>query len=172
MCDNRRQCKLQNNINCEESQFDNSFQTRHVISDENKLRRDGKTNSRISLRWCFPFPTNWWNRLEKGRERLVSVIYLSSLSNLPPPHSEISHQPLPAISHPRNEPRPPPRLCSSRLALIQLKTPDDRAKQRRIDHENFNWCYRYERVATPEKRLVITCWRTRCMPRFRSITKL
>lgn len=34
---------------------------------------------------------------------------------------------------------------SSRLALIQLKTSDDRAKQRRIDHENFNWCYRYER---------------------------
>lgn len=37
----------------------------------------------------------------------------------------------------------------SRLTLIQLKTSDDRAKQRRINHENFNWCYRYKRGWLP-----------------------
>lgn len=64
------------------------------------------------------------------------------LCHLPEPAIE----PIPTSKYPTNpflqsrtlETSHLPLGRSSRLALIQLKTPDDRAKQQRIDHENFN----------------------------------
>lgn len=131
---------LQNNaVNLQATPRDPAIlQTRRKILNGSELSRDEKANSLIfgrGGRGRFPpdeLAGIGWKR-ETGL--LVSVIYLSPLYQARPLH-QISLQPLSVISTLETSYLPLGR--SGRLALIQLKTPDDRAKQRRIDHENFN----------------------------------
>lgn len=121
--------------------------TRRKIFNGNKLSRNGKVDSLI-----FPgmpltpaslgeFGGIGWKR-ERSRSSLS--FYLSHPPPNPPstsgfaPLSEIS-PPTPFLqSRTLETSLHLPLGRSSRLTLIQLKTSDDRAKQRRIDHENFN----------------------------------
>lgn len=100
-----------------------------------KLSRDGKANFLISGDAFLP--TNWWNRLEKGTGP-ARLCHLPEFATKPIPRPTSKYPTNPFLQSRTLETSHLPLGRSSRLALIQLKTPDDRAKQQRIDHENFN----------------------------------
>lgn len=84
------------------------FQTRHEIFNGGELNRDGKVNFLISGDASLPAASV--ESAGKGKRGVAHLCHLPRyLANPPPPRPlEISRQPLPAISHPRNEP-PSPR---------------------------------------------------------------
>lgn len=118
------------------------LQTRHEIFNGSELNHDGKVNFLIS--GDASLPAESVESAGKGNtELLISVIYLAASQTHPRTTPKYPADPFPQSRTLETSHLPLSR--SSRLTLIQLKTSDDRAKQRRIDHENFNWCYRYER---------------------------
>lgn len=84
------------------------FQTRHEIFNGSELNRDGKVNFLISGDASLPAASV--ESAGKGNTEFCSSLSFTSATSRThsPPHPEISRQPLPAISHPRNEP-PSPR---------------------------------------------------------------
>lgn len=110
------------------------FSTWHKIFNGNELNRDGKVNFLISGDASLPAASV--ESAGKGNtELLISVIYLAASQTNPRLIPKY-----PANPFPQSRTLETSHLSlgrSSRLTLIQLKT-SDRAKQRRIDHENFN----------------------------------
>lgn len=106
-------------------------QTRHEIFNGSELNLDGKVNFLTSGDTSLPAES-----AEKGN----TVAHLCHLPRYlgKPARSTPKY---PANPFPQSRTLETSRLplgrCS-RLTLIQLKTSDDRAKQQRIDHENFN----------------------------------
>lgn len=116
------------------------LQTRHEIFNGSELNRDGKVNFLISGDASLP-AASVESAGRGNTELLISVIYLATSQTHPRLAPKYPANPFPQSRTLETSHLPLGR--SSRLTLIQLKT-SDRAKQRRIDHENFNWCYRYE----------------------------
>lgn len=141
-CKQYNSMQLQSNVNSHKQNgkdWRTIFQTRHEIFNGSELNRDGKVNFLISGDVSFSVES-----AGKGNTGLlISVIYFGTSQTHP---RSIPKYPANPFSQSRTlETSHLPLGCFSCLTLIQLKTSDDRAKQRRIDHENFNWCYRYER---------------------------
>lgn len=111
------------------------LQTRHEIFNGSELNHDGKVNFLIS--GDASLPAESVESAGRGNtELLISVIYLAASQTHPRTTPKYPADPFPQSRTLETSHLPLSR--SSRLTLIQLKTSDDRAKQRRIDHENFN----------------------------------
>lgn len=134
-------CKAQRQSRNRAARTDDFSNARHEIFNGGELNRDGKVNFLISGDASLPARRHRWNRLEEGTRRVAHLCHLPRyLADPPsPPPARLTPK-YPANPFPQSrtlETSHLPLGRSSRLTLIQLKT-SDRAKQRRIDHENFN----------------------------------
>lgn len=98
---------------CCRPQERDTLHTRREIFNGNELSRNGKVDPLIFPGMLLSRRIQW-NRVEKGTESRAHLCHFTWVTrrrtrHRPPPLWNIPRRPLPAISHPRNEPPPSPR---------------------------------------------------------------